>query len=102
MFHRFKNRPQHPADSKRHDGLSGSWFSLNDVEHAKEFKIKSIHSHGAIRQRLLDMGLVPGITVTVIRDAPLADPLEVRIGDSFISLRRTEAKQIEVHDDKQQ
>lgn len=44
----------------------------------------------------MDMGLYPGLTLNVVRNAPLADPLEVEIDGYFISLRHEEARFIEV------
>lgn len=57
-----------------------------------------MHGEGAIRQRLLDMGFVPETLVTMVRSAPLYDPIEVRIGNTFVSIRRAEAADIEVED----
>jgi ferrous iron transport protein A len=45
---------------------------------------------------LLDLGLVPNAEVEIVRRAPLADPIEVRLGDSFLTLRRNEAARVEV------
>jgi len=53
---------------------------------------------GPVRQRLLDLGIRPEREVTVLRAAPLLDPIELRVGDSFIVIRRREAAQIEVED----
>ncbi|MBB4286604.1 Fe2+ transport system protein FeoA [Roseospira goensis] len=44
----------------------------------------------------MDLGLVPNATVEVVRRAPLADPIEVRVADTFVTLRRAEAARIEV------
>ncbi|MFN8061502.1 MAG: FeoA family protein [Vicinamibacterales bacterium] len=49
-----------------------------------------------IARRLLEMGLVPGTPVTVTRVAPLGDPLEVRVRNYALSIRRAEALRIEV------
>jgi len=51
---------------------------------------------GAVRQRLLDLGLMPNVLVTVVRSAPLNDPIEVKLDASNVSLRRREARTIEV------
>jgi len=48
----------------------------------------------AERRRLLALGLRPGAVVEVLLKAPLGDPLEVRAGDTFLLLRRTEASQV--------
>ena len=59
-------------------------------------RIKRHRARGAVRQRLLDMGFIPNSEVEVIRVAPLGDPIEVKIGDSRVTLRKSEADQIEI------
>jgi ferrous iron transport protein A len=51
-------------------------------------------------QRLLDMGIFPGLTLRVIRNAPLEDPMQVEIEGYSISLRHEEARFIEVETDE--
>ena len=84
------------------DGTAGGKLSaapsLNDMAPGTTCRIKRLLGQGAIRQRLLDMGFVPGAEVAVIRSAPLRDPIEVRIGGSFVTVRREEAARIEVTD----
>ncbi len=58
--------------------------------------IKKIKGHGGFKKRLLDMGFRKGKELTVVRYAPLRDPMEVELTDSHISLRVEEAEQIEV------
>lgn len=70
--------------------------SLNDCTPGTTCRIRRLMGCGAIRQRLLDLGIRPAREVTVLRCAPLRDPIELRVGDSFIVLRRHEAAQIEV------
>ncbi|TCP58413.1 ferrous iron transport protein A [Rhodovulum bhavnagarense] len=70
--------------------------SLNDCAPGTTCRILRLMGCGAIRQRLLDLGIRPAREVTVVRNAPLNDPIELRVGDSFIVLRRREAAQIEV------
>lgn len=70
--------------------------SLNDTEIGQTCRIRRLCGCGPVRQRLLDLGLQPCREVTVIRSAPLRDPIELRVGDSFIVLRRQEAAQVEV------
>ena len=61
-------------------------------------RILKHHSRGAVRQRLLDMGLIPDAVVEVLRVATLGDPMEIKVGDSYVTLRRREADQIEIVD----
>jgi ferrous iron transport protein B len=60
------------------------------------YRVTAVRASGAIRQRMLDMGLVPGVHITVMRFAPLGDPIEIRINRFFMSLRREEASFVEV------
>ncbi|MEX5726751.1 ferrous iron transport protein A [Rhodovulum iodosum] len=70
--------------------------SLNDTAPGQTCRIRRLCGCGPVRQRLLDLGLQPCREVTVIRSAPLRDPIELRVGDSFIVLRRREAAQVEI------
>ncbi len=72
---------------------------LRDAKPGTTCRIKRLNGEGAIRQRLLDMGFVPTTEVTVVRSAPLLDPIEIRIGNAFVTVRRAEAADIEVDDD---
>ncbi len=58
--------------------------------------IRDVLGGGQVRQRLLDMGFLPGRVVTVIRFAPLGDPMEVEVMGARVSLRRSEAALIRV------
>jgi ferrous iron transport protein A len=70
--------------------------SLDDLRPGQTCRVVTLHGGGAVRRRLLDMGIVPGAEVEVVRNAPLRDPIEIRVGNSFIVLRRGEAARIEV------
>ena len=59
-------------------------------------EIMAVLGEGELRQRLIDMGFLPGRTVKVIRYAPLGDPIEVEIFDTRVSLRGNEASLIKV------
>ncbi len=64
---------------------------LSDVEIGKKVKIVKISGDPRVKSRLLSMGLLPGVELVVERVAPLGDPLEVRVKDYKISLRKDEA-----------
>lgn len=70
--------------------------NLSYCREGDKVKIKKINGHGGFKKRLLDMGFRKGKELTVIRYAPLKDPMEVTIGDCNISLRVEEAQHIEV------
>ncbi|WP_291327549.1 FeoA family protein [Desulfovibrio sp. UCD-KL4C] len=73
--------------------------SILDVAIGGKAKIRRHFSCGAIRQRLLDLGFIPGREVQVIRVAPLGCPLELKVAGYCVTLRRTEAYEIEVEDE---
>lgn len=59
-------------------------------------KIKAVQGEGRIRRRLFDMGVTPGADVTLVKKAPLGDPLEVTIRGYQLTLRKDEAKCVEM------
>jgi ferrous iron transport protein A len=72
--------------------------TLLDLEEGQQSNITRIGGGGAIRQRLLDMGVTRGTTVLVERRAPLGDPVEVKIKGYHLAIRKDEARHIEVED----
>ena len=60
------------------------------------FEILSVNATGEIRRRLLDMGLVKGSLIRVVRKAPLGDPMEIMVNGFLLTLRLEEAKTIQV------
>jgi ferrous iron transport protein A len=75
-------------------------LTLNDIRPGRRVRIRRHRAVGAVRQRLMDLGLMPNAVVTVVRSAPLNDPIELKLEASNISLRRREAVTIEVFDDE--
>ena len=69
---------------------------LVDVPPGACCRIRRHRGRGPVRQRLLDLGFVPSATVCVLRKATLGDPIELLVDDTFITLRKNEAAQIEV------
>ena len=69
---------------------------LSELINGQEGIIVKVKGHGAFRRRILEMGFVKGKKVTVIKNAPLKDPIEYKILDYQVSLRRSEAALIEV------
>ena len=59
-------------------------------------RITALHGDGAIHQRLLEMGLFEGADVEVVRFAPLGDPMEIIVQGYHLSLRKAEAKLVEL------
>lgn len=73
-----------------------SIVTLDKVRIGDKVEVLKIKSNGDIRYRLLDMGLIKGVTLRVIRYAPLGDPIEVSLRGFNLSLRKSEAESIVV------
>ncbi len=71
-------------------------MTLSELTPGLSCKIKKIRVRGMAGQRLLDMGLFPGTIVSVVRNAPLIDPIELKIDDQYLSIRHLEAQGVEV------
>ena len=69
---------------------------LSDLKTGQKAVIVRVHGHGSFRKRLIEMGFIQGKEVTVVLNAPLKDPIEYEIIGYKVSLRREEAKNIEV------
>lgn len=67
---------------------------LDELVPPQDARIHKVHGVGALRQRMMDMGLVPGAEIHVVRVAPMGDPIEYRIKGYHLSLRGHEAKNI--------
>ena len=61
-----------------------------------EAKVTNIHGNSAVTRRLMEMGIVPGVSVMVVKTAPFGCPLEVRVRGYKLAMRRSEAEAIEV------
>lgn len=71
---------------------------LNDLSVGKSAKIVGVGGEGALRQHFLDMGVIPGAEVTVIKLAPLGDPMELQIHGYELSIRMDDAAKIEIEE----
>lgn len=76
--------------------LRGVNMTLKDLEIGKTARIVSVGGEGALRQHFLDMGVIPGAEVTLIKYAPMGDPMELRIHGYELTLRLSDAEKIEV------
>lgn len=71
-------------------------MTLKDLEIGKSAIIHSVGGEGELRQHFLDMGVIPGTEVTVIKFAPMGDPVELRIHGYELTLRLADAEKIEI------
>lgn len=70
--------------------------SLAEIPEGGHARVLKLRSSGALKQRLLDMGIGRGTILTVERYAPLRDPIQIRVKDYSLALRVAEGRQIEV------
>lgn len=71
-------------------------MTLKELEIGESATIKTVGGSGALRQHFLDMGMIPGAEVTVVKLAPMGDPMELQIHGYELTLRLAEADQIEI------
>ena len=70
--------------------------TLKEVKIGETVKVVKLHGEGAVKRRIMDMGLTKGVEVTVRKVAPLGDPVEVTVRGYELSLRKADAESIEV------
>lgn len=70
--------------------------TLRDVAVGETVKIVKLHGQGAVKRRMMDVGLTKGALVFVRRVAPLGDPIEVTVRNYELSIRKADAEMIEV------
>ncbi|HZH90830.1 MAG TPA: ferrous iron transport protein A [Pyrinomonadaceae bacterium] len=70
--------------------------TLDALPYGTEARVLSVDGESAVARRLMEMGVVPGAPVCVIKAAPLGDPIEVRVRGYHLALRRAEAQTIKV------
>ena len=71
-------------------------MTLRDLKPGQQGTVVSIGEKGPVRRRIMDMGVTPGAEIKVIKIAPLGDPIEVNIRGYELSLRKSEAQQIQI------
>ena len=71
-------------------------MNIKDLEIGKSAKITKVGGEGALRQHFLDMGLIPGAQITMIKFAPMGDPVEIKIHGYELTLRLADAEKIEI------
>ena len=70
--------------------------NLRDVPVGGTAKVVKIHGEGAVKRRIMDMGITKGVEIYVRKVAPLGDPIEVTVRGYELSLRKADAESIEV------
>jgi len=70
--------------------------TLKDINVGKTAKVKKVQGEGAIRRRIMDMGITKGVEIYVRKVAPLGDPVEIMVRGYELSIRKADAEMIEV------
>ena len=70
--------------------------TLTNLPVGAKAKVVSVNGNNAVTKRLMEMGVVPGVFVRVIKSAPFGDPLEIRVRGYHLAMRKSEADAIEV------
>ena len=70
--------------------------TLNELKIGETARVVRLHGEGAVKRRIMDMGLTKGTEVTVRKVAPLGDPIELTVRGYELSIRKSEAATIEV------
>ena len=70
--------------------------TLRDAKIGDTVKVVKLHGEGAVKRRIMDMGITKGVEVYIRKVAPLGDPVEVKVRGYELSLRKADAEMIEV------
>lgn len=70
--------------------------TLKEAKIGDTVRVIRLHGEGAVKRRIMDMGITKGVTVHIRRVAPLGDPIEVTVRGYELSLRKADAEMIEI------
>ncbi len=71
-------------------------MTLKEVKIGQTVKVMKLNGEGAVKRRIMDMGITKGVEVSVRKVAPLGDPIEITVRGYELSLRKEDAEKIEV------
>lgn len=78
------------------DKLPNKRNTLAELTAGMQAKVLTVHGNNAVTRRLMEMGVVPGVSIRVVKTAPFGDPIEIRVRNYHLALRRSEARHIEI------
>ena len=70
--------------------------TLKELPAGSSAKVKAVHGQSVISKRLMEMGVIPGTEVRVVKSAPFGDPIQIRVLGYSMALRKNEAATIEI------
>ena len=71
--------------------------TLKQARIGETVRVVKLHGEGAVKRRIMDMGITKGVDIYVRKVAPLGDPIEVTVRGYELSLRKADAEMIEIH-----
>lgn len=71
-------------------------MTLKEAKIGQTVTVKKLHGEGAVKRRIMDMGITKGVEISIRKVAPLGDPIEVTVRGYELSLRKADADMIEV------
>lgn len=71
-------------------------MTLTELPIGKDARVVAVNGEGRVTRRLLEMGVIPGVSIQKIKMAPFGDPVEIRVRGYSLAMRRTESDAIEV------
>jgi ferrous iron transport protein A len=75
---------------------TGEAMTLTHLPVGRDARVTAVNGTGRVTRRLMEMGVIPGVSVQVVKMAPFGDPIEVRVRGYSLAMRRSEADAIEV------
>ena len=70
--------------------------TLKDIKCSQSVSVVKLHGEGAVKRRIMDMGITKGVSVYIRKVAPLGDPVEVNVRNYELTIRKADAELIEV------
>ena len=71
-------------------------MTLTNLPVGQDARVTAVKGNGNVARRLMEMGVIPGVAVQVIKTAPFGDPIEIRVRGYSLAMRKSEADAIEV------
>ena len=72
--------------------------TLREAKIGETVKVKKLHGEGAVKRRIMDMGITKGVEIYVRKVAPLGDPVEITVRNYELSLRKADAEMVEIEE----
>ncbi len=83
-------------DRVENEGEIEEVLTLNDLKVGETAVVVRLHGQGAVRRRIMDMGITKGVPVRITKFAPLGDPVEINVLDYELTIRKSDCELVEV------